>query len=146
MSRFKLFFKLSRFGIRDGIILLVTCILTIVFDLTYGVLGGVVVTLLVNVKNFKKGLKITTNQNQTISLSGVLFFANADKLIREVEKISENLSIINIDLTEIDSIDQTALEKLSNLRKKLVKNNKTLNLRNANEKTRKRIDKFLTII
>ena len=146
MSRFKLFFKLSRFGIRDGIILLVTCILTIVFDLTYGVLGGVVVTLLVNIKNFKKGLKITTNQNQTISLSGVLFFANADKLIREVEKISENLSIINIDLTEIDSIDQTALEKLSNLRKKLVKNNKTLNLRNANEKTRKRIDKFLTII
>ena len=57
MSRFKLFSKLAKFGVRDSIVLIITRVLTIVFDLTYGVLGGVAITLLINICNFKKGLK-----------------------------------------------------------------------------------------
>ena len=58
MSRFPLFIKLTTFGIRDVFILVITCVLTVVFDLTYGVLGGVVVTVLANVANLNKKLKL----------------------------------------------------------------------------------------
>ncbi len=145
MSRFKVFARLSTFGIRDGIILFVTCILTIVFDLTYGVLGGVVVTVIANVQNFKNKLKVETD-GATLKVSGALYFVNAEKLIKRIDKECENCENLTLDLTNISSIDQTALEKIATIIKKLKAQNKTLVVLSENQKTKARIEKFLPIL
>lgn len=150
MSRFPLFFKLTKFGVRDTIILLVTCALTIVFDLTYGVLGGVVVTVIANIKNLKIKTSVQVEENgenaKTVKVIGALYFINATKTIQNIETSCDGANEITIDLEKTESIDQTALEKLATLRKKLTSQNKTLNLINANDKTAKRIEKFYNVL
>ncbi len=181
MSRFKLFGKLTKFGYRDSIVLIATCLLTVVFDLTYGVIGGVVITLLANVLNFKKGLKIIYQEKQvtvkkgelveiekikqkenkqlkiitlaeleqesvTLTLSGAIFFANAGRLIDVVDKLSLSAKSVVLDVGEVESIDQTGLEKLGTINKKFKANNKELVLINANQKTQARINKYFNKI
>ncbi len=145
MSRFPLFVKLTRFGIRDTIILLVTCILTIIFDLTYGVIGGVIVTFIVNIKSFKTGLKIHS-ENGTVKPSGTIFFVNANKVIEALSKELEANEKITLDLTNVERIDETALEKLSSFNKKVKKQIKELILLGANQQTGARIEKYYAVL
>ncbi len=149
MSRFSLFAKLSRFGVRDSVILFVTCALTVIFDLTYGVIGGVIVTLLANVKNFKIGLSLENpdgDREGTVKAKGTLFFVNATKLVNYLDKQFDSLDVIELDLSEVARIDETALEKLASYNKTLGAKNKTLTLVNANPKTQARIDKFFKVL
>ncbi len=146
MSRFKLFARLTAFGVRDSIILFVTCILTIVFDLTYGVLGGVAVTVIANVTNFKTGLKITLpdgeNAENVVKAKGTIFFVNANKLVNALDKRLENADSVTLDMSEIARIDQTALEKLSTFKKRVVANGKKLEITGENEAIKKRMQKY----
>ncbi|MBE7094081.1 MAG: SulP family inorganic anion transporter [Clostridiales bacterium] len=149
MSRFPLFFKLTRFGVRDGIILLATFALTVVFDLTYGVLGGVAITFLLNIKNCKIGLKIDKQdsaESTTLSIRGALFFLNANKL---VDAIANELSPVNeltVDFTALQSIDETAMEKLKGIDKKAKSQGKTLQLINMNADMVAKFNKFYGVI
>ena len=145
MSRFPLFIKLLRFGVRDVIVLVVTCVLTVVFDLTYGVLGGVLVTFIVNVKNLFKGVKIEKHDEKTLKVKGVLYFINANKLIDKASEVFENSDKLIIDLSETESIDETAMEKLVAFNKKIKALNKDIDLVNYNEKIKKRFDKFFKL-
>ncbi len=147
MSRFKLFAKLSTFGVRDGIILFATCLLTVVFDLTYGVLGGVAITFIANAKNFKIGLKIEEDIQTPgkYSAIGALCFINANKLVEKLSQEIEKGNNVILDLFKLDSIDQTAMEKLATFNKKLASRGLSLEMINANEKVQARIDKFFKI-
>lgn len=145
MSRFPLFIKLLRFGVRDVIVLVVTCVLTVVFDLTYGVLGGVLVTFIVNAKNLFKGVKIEKQDEKTLKVKGVLYFINANKLIDKASEVFENSDKLIIDLSETESIDETAMEKLVAFNKKIKALNKDIDLVNYNEKIKKRFDKFFKL-
>lgn len=149
MSRFPLFFKLSRFGVRDVIILLVTCVLTIVFDLTYGVLGGVAVTFIANAKNIKTGLKIEkdeTAETPTLKVKGTLFFLTANKLAVAIEKEFEAADNVTVDMREVERVDETALEKLVSLNRKIKAQGKNLDLVGYNDKICKRFDKFFKVL
>ncbi len=145
MSRFPLFFKLSRFGLRDTAILLITCLLTIIFDLTYGVIGGVAVTFILNAKNLKTGLKIERTDN-TVTLSGALFFLNANKPVDTLRAILSDYDELVVDMTKLESIDETALEKLVGLQRVAKKQNKILRFIGCNEKTEKRIEKYVNVL
>ena len=149
MSRFKLFGKLTRFGIRDSIILTITCALTVIFDLTYGVIGGVIITFILNIKNIKLGLKMEAESNEekkVIKLKGAIIFLNASKLLDYAAKELDGTDKLVIDMSEIESIDETALEKLSALKKKAQIQEKELEIINCNEKTSKRIEKFIKVL
>ncbi len=149
MSRFPLFIKLASFGVRDSIVLFVTCILTVIFDLTYGVIGGVVVTFILNIKNVKKGLKIEKvegAETPTLKLSGALYFITANKLVDAVNKELETEKDLALDFAEVDGVDQTALEKISSATKKAKTQGKDIRLVNYNEKIGKRVDKYLKVL
>ncbi len=149
MSRFKLFAKLSHFGIRDSIILFVTCILTVVFDLTYGVIGGVVVTFIVNIKNIKIGLRVENEDGDgviDVKATGTIFFLNANRLVVRLEKLFEACDGIILDLSGVQRIDETALEKLAVLSRKATADGKTLTVTGENEKTHNRIEKYLGVL
>jgi SulP family sulfate permease len=147
MSRFPLFIKLAKFGVRDTIILFVTCILTVVFDLTYGVLGGVAVTFIANAKNFKTGLKIDKDQqSNTIKADGTLFFVNANKLVDCINNELQTADEITIDMSGIERIDETALEKLVATTRKAKAQGKTVSYINYNENVAKRVEKFGNVL
>ncbi|MBQ7411542.1 MAG: SulP family inorganic anion transporter [Clostridia bacterium] len=149
MSRFKLFGKLCAFGVRDSIILIATCALTIIFDLTYGVLGGVAITLIANIKHIKKGLKMETDAidgEKVIKLKGSATFINASKLTDYIASELEYVEKITLDMSALDSIDETALEKLAVLNKKIKLQKKELKISNASERVSARIDKFLPVL
>ena len=143
MSRFPLFIKLTRFGVRDVIVLVLTCLLTVIFDLTYGVIGGIIVAILANIKNIKTGLKIQINEN-IVSVSGGLCFVNVNKLIDCLAKLQDEKIVL--DLEKTTSIDQTALEKIIKLTKQFSANQRVLEILNANAKTKARIDKYFNVI
>lgn len=148
MSRFPLFLKLTKFGIRDVIILLVTCVLTVVFDLTYGVIGGVIVTFIANAKNFSIGLKIEKNESAetpTLTAKGTLFFLNANKLVDALEKEFETAETVIVDMSELERIDETAMEKLVVFNRKIKAQGKNIDLVGYNEKIQKRFDKFFKV-
>ena len=58
MSNFKLFVKLTKFSVTDSLVLMATCLLTIFFDLSYGVLGRLALKFLLIIPYFKKPLKM----------------------------------------------------------------------------------------
>ena len=149
MSRFPLFFKLTRFGVRDGIILLATFALTVIFDLTYGVLGGVAITFLLNIRNIKIGLKIDkqeTAENKSIAVGGALFFMNANKLVDAIANELTYTDELTVDFTALQSIDETAMEKLKGIDKKAKSEGKTLHFIHMNADMVSRFDKFYGVI
>jgi SulP family sulfate permease len=149
MSRFPLFAKLSRFGIRDSIILLVTFVLTVVFDLTYGVLGGVAVTFIANAKNIAKGVKIEKDENAetpTLRVKGTLFFLDSNKFTDAIEKELENADVVVVDLSGVERIDETALEKLVALDKKSNSIGKDIDIVGYNEKICRRFDHYFDVL
>ncbi len=144
MSRFPLFIKLLKFGVRDLLILLTTCVLTVVFDLTYGVIGGVVLTFIVNAKNIKTGVKLHVADG-VVKATGTLFFLNAGKLTDAIAKELESNDTVTVDFQELENIDQTAFEKLASITKKAKTQGKTVQTINCNQKVGARFDRFIAI-
>ena len=142
MSRFPLFIKLTRFGVRDVIILVVTFALTIVFDLTYGVIGGMVVTFIANARSIKIGLKIDAVEDGELAVKGCLFFMNTNKLIDVIQSQFDRVDVVTLDFNELESIAQTAMEKLKTFDSKCVSLGKKIICINLNQKTQNRFDKY----
>ncbi len=147
MSRFPLFAKLTRFGVSDVIILFVTCLLTVLFDLTYGVLGGLAVTFILNIKSFMTGFRVQKDDNNSnvIKVSGALFFVNANKLVDSLAKELETLDTIDVDMSGLVSIDQTAMEKLAVFSRKTRLAGKSVGFIGQTDKVKVRFDKFFKI-
>ena len=147
MSRFRLFARLTRFGIRDVIVLLVTCVLTVVFDLTYGVLGGLLVTFIANAQNLPLHLTMTVENEDgkaTVHATGTLFFINAGKFVDTIEKQLETANQVTVDFSEILRIDETAMEKYAVAVKKAKAKEKEILTVGCNATVQRRFDKFFT--
>lgn len=143
----KLFIKMSKFGYRDVLILYATMLLTVFFDLTYGVIGGFALTILVNVINLKTGLKIekveTKNDNcLEYNLSGSMHFITVNKLITLITNEYENTSEITLNFNEVKNVDLSSIEKLTGFNKELVLQDKKLILNGYDDKTKKRLLKY----
>ena len=149
MSRLSLFIKLSRFGVRDSLILFVTCILTIVFDLTYGVIGGAVLTVALNLKNIRIGLQIEKDKSgevPVLKLHGALFFLTAPKLADALTETFQTSKKAIVDMSGIESLDETALEKIVNLNKRIKKKGNDMELVSYNNQIRKRLDQYFKVL
>ena len=152
MSRFPLFIKLAKFGIRDAIVLLVTFALTVVFDLTYGVLGGLAVTFIVNIKNFKIGMNVSLSEKDedmngaddcaTMQVKGTLFFLNANKLLDKAIEVLKGADKLVLDFKDVKRIDQTALQKIKNIETTAASMGKSVEFIGLNTDMVARFEKF----
>ncbi len=133
MSNFKLFGRLTKFTIKDTIILLATCILTILFDLTYGVIGGMLLTLLMQAMALKQGIKLST-EGTVITVKGNINFVSVQKILKEINNIQINCNEITLDFGGVVSLDATSAERLSKMTAELKHLEKTLVFINTNEK------------
>ena len=136
----KKFIKTGKFGIRDTIVLYTAMLLTVFFDLTYGVLGGFVLALILNIGSFKNPLKIEKEEN-AIKLKGAIYFLNANKLVKEINSLTlENEEVI-VDFEQVTKIDLSSAEKLHILMGDVEESGKRVIYKNVSEK----LDKRLTI-
>lgn len=144
MSRFPLFIKLCKFGKRDVAVLITSCVLTVFFDLTYGVIGGIVLALLVNVQNMRIKLTVVKAEDNAATLvaKGTLYFININKFTDAINKEFESAAAVTVDMSKVERIDSTSLEKIVKLTGSLAAQGKTLELVNCNHKIRTRMDKF----
>ena len=156
MSRFSLFVKLAGFGIRDTIVLLVTFILTVVFDLTYGVLGGVAVTFLLNIQNIKIGMSVSLSEKDedvngmddcaTIHVKGTLFFLNVNKFADKALEVLQGADKLVIDFSALQRVDETALQKIKGIESAAIAQGKTVEFVGLNANMVHRFEKFYKVI
>ena len=67
-------------------------------------------------------------------------------MVVELEKVAQNANIIRLDLSGVERVDETALEKLATLNKKLKKENKQLIITGENQKTHDRFNKYFNLL
>ena len=156
MSHFSQFVKLASFGIRDTIVLLLTFALTVIFDLTYGVLGGVAVTFILNIKNIKIGMTASLSEKDedengiddcaTLRVHGTLFFLNANKLADKAVEVLQKADKLIIDFTDLERIDETALQKLKGIKTSAIAMGKSVEFIGLNENMTNRFEKFYTVV
>ncbi len=145
----KLFIKLSKFGIRDAIVLFLTMLLTVFTDLTYGVLGGLATSFILNIQNIKKSFKIEVVENEEKKshiVHGELFFLTANKLCNYIVKQFEGETKVVIDLSNVKRIDSTTIEKLSKLDVSVKNQGKVLEFVGYNDIIKTRFKKYFNCI
>lgn len=144
MSRFPLFAKLLKFGYRDVAVLIVSCVLTVVFDLTYGVLGGIAVAFFANIHNLRVKLEMIKEDETSaiIAAKGTLYFINVNKFVDIIMRETEKRDEVTVDISGIRRIDQTALEKIVKLERNIKAKSKSLRLEGANNSVQARFEKY----
>lgn len=116
MCNFPLFFRILKFSIRDGIVVVATCLLTLFLDLIYGVLGGMVLAVLLDIPMYRKKLEINkeiiSEGESRIVVKGHLYIFNIDKVTKQL--LSTGLPTkTTIDFSGIESIDASAVERIN---------------------------------
>ncbi len=146
MSRLPLFAKLLRFGWQDVTVLVLTCAVTVVLDLTYGVLGGLAVAFLLNLKSLRTGLSVkVVNEDPTdgvIEVRGALFFLNVNKLTDAIAAEAAEVSHLCVRMEGLCGIDETALERLIKLERSLSAGGCTLEFAGAEPRIAARAERF----
>ncbi len=147
MANFPVFLRLASFGIRDGIVLIVTCLLTVFFDLTYGVIGGFALCVLINIQNIVRPAKIVKEEADektvTMHVEGRVYFISVCRLISVIEKRAAEYNHIVLDLAAVSRIDVTSAERLSKLDSQLNRAGKNLALVNAGSAIHTRYHRFI---
>ena len=151
MSGWKTFVNMCKTAPKsDIIVLVVTFVLTVVFDLVVAIEVGMLITFVLFVKRMSdetlvKGWKLVEDENDPDSItlrkvpkdtmvyeiSGPMFFGAADKILGiTVEEEMENLILR---MRSVNAIDATALNSLSTLAKNCKKKNVRLIFSHVNE-------------
>lgn len=150
MANFRVFARLATFGVRDSIVLVVTCLLTVFFDLTYGVIGGFVLCTLINLGNILHPARIAEEQavNGGIiaRIEGKVCFMSINRLHDYAAKKAAEHDSVTLDLGKVDRIDVTSAERLAKLEKKLMAKGKKLALANSAAAVEKRYNRFVNEI
>ena len=111
---------------------------------------------IMNAKNIKIGMHIEmleqdANENglpdcATLKAEGTLFFLNANKLVDTALPLLEKADSLKIDFTEVERVDETALEKLKGLEKKAKAMGKTVEYFGLNADMAIRFEKFYEVL
>jgi SulP family sulfate permease len=148
MANFPLFYKLLKFGHRDFIVIVVCCLLTVFFNLIYGILGGIILTLLLNIPNMLKKLsveKIASEKKTVYKIHGAIYFISVNKLIKIMTKELPLIDEVVLDFSDIKNIDESSVERLSDFYRTVKEKDKKLIMLNCNDNLYKRISNYSNI-
>lgn len=143
MTKMRQFGRLLRFNAKDFLILASSFLLTVIFDLVYGVVGGLVITFIVYMPNifrhaqfttidstYKAALNIQSDINDMaiviVKLAGSINFINIHRLLKTINKAIAGRREIMLDFTQADSFDLSAAELLAKLTFKLELNDQRI--------------------
>ena len=137
----------------DAIILfLVTLIATILLDLTYAILIGVVLSLVIMVINTKIQIEfspiekenLTNNSNidaVIVYMTGSLFFANASELEKQIKTVIDKYDQFIFVFRGITYLDVSSIETLTEIMQDLKSKNKQIAFTGIRESIYKKLEK-----
>lgn len=151
MSGWRTFVKLCRTAPKsDIIVLIVTFVLTVVFDLVVAIEVGMLITCVLFIKRMSeetlvKGWKLVDDENDPDSItlrkvpdntmvyeiSGPMFFGAADKILGIT--VDEEMTNLILRMRSVNAIDSTAINALTTLADSCKKKNVRLILSHVNE-------------
>jgi len=142
MCQLKPFVKIVKNAPKSDIaVLVITFVLTVVFDLVVAIEFGLIVAAALFIKRMSDETKITKkseNETVTYEVNGPMFFAIGDKLSEITTE--ENKNVI-IEMSAVNALDVTALNSLEALLKKCSKNNVSLTLTGVKKQPKKALER-----
>lgn len=146
MANFPVFLRLTTFGAKDCVVLVVTCLLTVFFDLTYGVIGGFILCCLLNLPSLTAPAKVTAEETRdghfTAKLEGRLCFLSVVGVQSCLQRQAETCDALKLDLAGVSHMDVTSAERLCKLTGQLAAQGKSLTLLNAAPGVQTCLDRF----
>lgn len=156
MGEWKTMYSLLKAPKSDVTVLLITFILTVVFDLVVAIEIGMVLAMFLFMKRIADTTKIETlvtccnndNENSMIKennkdniiiyeINGPLFFGMVHKFMDVMKEVNPSYDALVLDLTNVNAVDSSAIEVLERLFERCNKNDIKLLLANINEQPRK---------
>lgn len=158
MAKLRHFGRLTRFNVRDFLILAATFLLTVCKDLVFGVSGGLLVTLIVYLPQILKkstftvidtavssAFRINTpidNVDKLITvirINGALTFINTHKLLRLININICAKSEILLDFNQVTNMDLSSVELLTKLSYKLSRSQQSILIIHAQARIMKQL-------
>ncbi len=156
MGEWKTMYSLLKAPKSDVTVLLITFILTVVFDLVVAIEIGMVLAMFLFMKRIADTTKIETlvtccnndNENSMIKennkeniiiyeINGPLFFGMVHKFMDVMKEVNSSYDALVLDLTNVNAVDSSAIDVLERLFERCNKNDIKLLLANINEQPRK---------
>jgi SulP family sulfate permease len=147
MGEWKVFSHLKTYPRPDAVVLLVTFLFTVIFDLTVAVEVGLLLAAIFFIRNMTELSHVKLSEEYSAMpddseatlarkmappgvliyrLYGALFFGVADKLESVLQQQNADPEILVLNMSEVISIDASALHVLEELHRKLLKRGKHL--------------------
>jgi SulP family sulfate permease len=147
MGEWKVFGRLKTYPRHDAVVLMVTFLFTVIFDLTVAVEVGLLLAAIFFIRNMTELSDVRLSEEHTpmphddeearlrktappgvliYRLYGALFFGVADKLEDVLRQQNSEPEVLVLNMSEVISMDASALHVLEDLHEKLVKRGKHL--------------------
>ncbi len=136
----------------DILVLVVTFVLTVVFDLVVAIEVGMIIAVVMFMKRMSDTMNIrkwsdeengrnkpVPEKTEVLEIDGPMFFASSDK-IKAIE-IENGISVLILRMSNVPAVDVTAMQSLASLAVKCKNNNATLLISHLNEQPTKVLEK-----
>ncbi len=146
MSEHKKFAGICKHAPKSDIfVMLVTFVLTVIFDLVVAIAAGLILTLFLLLKRMSDGTTISDTELSAegapvYRISGTLFFGS--KQLLDNLKIPDNAKTLTLRLTHVTAVDSSALASLDALKKRCESRGVTLVLQGAQGQPEKALTKY----
>lgn len=154
MGEWKTFYALLKAPKSDVIILLVTFLLTVIFDLVVAIEIGMVLAMFLFMKRISETTNIETSEysneiNKSIDennmndnvlvyeINGPFFFGMVHKFIDLIKELNSTCDVLVLDMKNATAIDSTAMDALVRLHRRCETHNVRLLLANINKQPKK---------
>lgn len=141
MSEARHFIRTVRIAPRDDVITLLTCFsLTVIFDMTIAVAVGIGLAAMLFIRRSISLTEVSNielqhhkdlpKQISIYDINGPLFFGSTQKAMRNITKITPEVRVVILDMSEVTMIDMSAIIAMESIVKNLVANNVGLVINN----------------
>lgn len=154
MGEWKTFYSLFKAPKSDVIILIVTFLLTVIFDLVVAIEIGMVLTMFLFMKRISETTNIETsecsnefnkstdknNMNDNVlvyEINGPFFFGVVQKFIDAMKGLNSTYDVLVLDMKNATAIDSTAMDALIRLHRRCETHNVRLLLADINKQPKK---------
>lgn len=154
MGEWKTFYALLKAPKSDVLILLVTFLLTVIFDLVVAIEIGMVLAMFLFMKRISETTNIETSEysnefNKSINennmndnvlvyeINGPFFFGMVHKFIDLIKELNSTCDVLVLDMKNATAIDSTAMDALVRLHRRCETHNVRLLLANINKQPKK---------
>tara|TARA_R110002153_G_scaffold52597_5_gene147389 strand:- start:11598 stop:13289 length:1692 start_codon:yes stop_codon:yes gene_type:complete len=147
MSEAKQFIRTIKIAPRDDVIVLILCFsLTVLFDMTIAVAVGMGLAAMLFIR---RSIKVTNttrieknhgvhgdlpNSIAIYDINGSLFFGSAQKALEAISRVTPDLRVVILDMTEVNMLDMSAIVAMESIAETLEKQQVFLIISNLQER------------